>query len=71
MLSAVSLGLCFLGNALLVLRFSSNAPSVRAFVVEAPLVCFWIKTAVEVANLAVYARTSHFRQLGCFCFSRT
>jgi potassium channel subfamily K len=53
-MSAVSLVTCVLGNALLVVRFSSNAPSVKALVVEAPLVAFWIKTIVEVVNLAIY-----------------
>lgn len=53
-MSAVSLVACVLGNALLIIRFSSNVPSVKALVVEAPLVAFWIKTLVEVVNLGMY-----------------
>lgn len=55
-MSVVSLAFCALGNALLIVRFSSNVPSVRALVVEAPLCAFWLKTAVEVVNLSLFGR---------------
>lgn len=42
-----------IGNALLIIRFSSNSPSIRALAVEAPLMDPWINTVVEIVNLSV------------------
>ncbi|KAL7409388.1 hypothetical protein BDY24DRAFT_219418 [Mrakia frigida] len=57
-MSVVSLVFCAIANFLLVVRFSVNTKKMERWVVQTPLVAFWIKTIVEVVNLSIYGQKS-------------